>query len=119
MADGKQTDGVALQRPPEHWPKLVGALFDDLTKIIEGEIRLFSASLETTVTNALARSLRQLVSVVLGLYAAICLIGATILLLHNWFVWWKSLGIAGIAVLLGAVLTAAISRYIDGHREPN
>jgi hypothetical protein len=96
-------------RPSENWSTLLSKLLDDLVRIVRGEIRLAVASVTPAVNSVLVRILTLLTLAVVGLFGAVCLIAAGVLLLHKFLEWWAAFGAMGLGllfiVLLGFLFT--------------
>jgi hypothetical protein len=61
------------------------------------------AALEAQIATAVA----FLAIVAVIACGAICILGATILLLHQWFPWWEAFGMAGVAVCVAGFVSLA------------
>jgi hypothetical protein len=98
----------------EDWTVLFGRMIDDLSRIIEGEIKLFQAGLKPALSGAVDRAIAALVLVLSMMAGSICLLAAFIILLHQWLPWWQSFAIGGaVAIAIGLIaylLTASITR---------
>lgn len=98
----------------EDWTVLFGRMIDDLSRIIEGEIKLFQAGLKPALSGAVDRAIAALVLVLSMMAGSICLLAAFIILLHQWLPWWQSFAIGGAAAiaigLIAYLLTASITR---------
>jgi hypothetical protein len=96
-------------RPSENWSTLLSKLLDDLVRIVRGEIRLAVASVTPAINRILVRTIILLTLAVIGLFGAVCLIAAGVLLLHKYLEWWAAFGAMGLGllfiVLLGVLLT--------------
>ena len=92
----------------DDWPTLLGRMFDDLTRIIQMEMRLFEANLSNAATGFLDRALSQLVLVATVFAGGACLLAAFIDLLHRWFEWWQAFAIGGVTVLVAGVIVYRI-----------
>jgi len=78
------------------WSTLVGKAIDDVSRIIQSEIGLVETTLRAVVEEQTDYALANLATVALLICAAICMLGALILLLHQWLQWWLALAIAGV-----------------------
>lgn len=84
------------------WSHVLGRVFDDFSRLLQIEARLFEANLGRVLMGLVDRALGQLF--LFGAFAAasFCLLGALILGLHNFMPWWEAFAIAGgTALLLG------------------
>ncbi len=85
--------------PPDNWPTLLLKLFDDLIRIVRGEIRLAGASIAPAIDRVLVRTISRLMLAVIGLCGVVCLMAAAVLLLHQYFAWWAAFGLMGLGLL--------------------
>ncbi|HEY6417554.1 MAG TPA: phage holin family protein [Candidatus Binataceae bacterium] len=96
------------------WTVLFGRMVDDLSRIIEAEIKLFQAGLRPALSGAVDRAIAALVLVLSMAAGSVCLLTAFIILLHQWLPWWQAFAIGGgVAIAIGFIaylLTASITR---------
>ncbi len=106
-------DGVVAARAsatPE-WPALLGRMLEDLTHVLQLEIQLAENRISTSLGAIGDRILAGLVVLFAAASAAVCLIAALILLLHQWLEWWQSLAAGGRGVLtLGLIASTALAK---------
>jgi hypothetical protein len=92
------------------WPTLIERVMDDVSRIIRSEVHILQAgigaNLEAQVSNAVA----HLTLAALVIVGAICILCASILLLHQWLPWWQAFGIAGVVTLVVAFASNAAKR---------
>lgn len=94
------------------WSTLVGRAIDDVSRIIHSEIGLFETTLRAAVEGQTDYALANLATVAIMICGAVCMLGALILLLHQWLQWWQALAITG-----GAAFAAGIAiRATAGRR---
>ncbi|MGO9058268.1 MAG: phage holin family protein [Candidatus Binataceae bacterium] len=95
------------------WSTLVGRAIDDVSRIIQSEIGLFETTLSAAVEGQTDDALANLATVAVLICGAICMLGALILLLHQWLQWWLALAIAGgVAFAVGIAIHATAGRRV-------
>jgi hypothetical protein len=93
------------------WPTLIERAVDDVSRILRSEVHMLQTSIGTTLQAQISNTLAHLMIVALMITGAICILGAAILLLHQWLPWWQAFGIAGLAMLIiGIVSNSALTR---------
>ena len=95
-------DQVSATHPD--WATLTERALDDLSRIARSEIAMFQTSMAVTVEaqmNNVTARLATITAVVLG---AVCILCASILLLHQWLPLWQAFAIAGSAMILTGIL---------------
>jgi len=71
---------------------------------------MFQTSMEAALELQIAKTVAHLTIIAVMISSAICILCASILLLHQWLPWWQAFGIAGLATLVvGIVSNAAMS----------
>src|SRR5258708_38734547 len=98
--------GRDLQRPVDaDWSTLVARAVDDITRILQSEIRLLAASLKTVFDEEVERVLAFVATGALIAGGAICMLAALILFLHEFVMlpWWQSFGIVGLGFFALAI----------------
>jgi VIT1/CCC1 family predicted Fe2+/Mn2+ transporter len=102
-------DRVSATHPD--WATLTERALDDLSRIVRSEIAMFQTSMavavEAQMNNVTAR-LATIAAVVLG---AVCILCASILLLHQWLPLWQAFAIAGTALIVTGI-------FISGPKVP-
>ena len=93
------------------WSTLVGRAIDDVSRIIHSEIGLFETTLRAAVEGQTDYALANLATVAVMICGAVCMLGALILLLHQWLQWWQALAITG-----GAAFAAGIAIHATAGR---
>jgi hypothetical protein len=78
--------------------------------VLEREVQLFGARLEPTLERAVIRGLDHLILALVGLLGVVCLIAATVTLLHAKLAWWQAFGATGIILVLIAIVSMQWSR---------
>ena len=92
------------------WPTLIERAVDDVSRILRSEAHMFQTSMEAALELQIAKTVAHLTIIAVMISSAICILCASILLLHQWLPWWQAFGIAGLATLVvGIVSNAAMS----------
>lgn len=99
------------------WSSLAGRIFDDFSRLLQIEARLFESNLARVLMGLLDRALGQLF--LFGAFAAasFCLIGAMILGLHHFMPWWEAFAITGGVTLLMGLLGYLFLTRAASHQE--
>ena len=100
-SDGDQPD----------WTTLLARAIDDITRIMQSEIRLVTANMRTILAEQTDRVLGFIASGVLMMFGMMCILAATILFLHEFAMlpWWQSFGITGLALFVIAIAVQAFT----------
>jgi hypothetical protein len=98
------------------WSTLFGRALDDITHIVQSEARLLTAGMRTVLEAQLDRIFAFLAIGGLIAAGAVCLLGAAILLLHEYAMLplWQSFGIVGLSLFAIAILVGA---FVSCHPE--
>jgi hypothetical protein len=108
MADRSNSEVETAPAPDggasNEWPTLLARMVDDLSRIVETELRLFEANLVGLLSSTVDRAIAGMLMVAASVVGATCLLVALILLLHNWLEWWQAVGIVGLAMVLPALI---------------
>jgi hypothetical protein len=93
------------------WSTLVARAVDDISRILQSEIRLLSASLKTVLEEQIERVLAFMATGALLAGGAICMLAALILFLHEYVMlpWWQSFGIVGLGFFALAIAVGAFA----------
>jgi hypothetical protein len=93
------------------WSTLVGRAIDDITRIMQSEIRLVTANMRTLLVEQTDRVLAFIASGVLMMFGMICILAAVILFLHEYAMlpWWQSFGITGLGLFAIAIAVQAFA----------
>jgi Putative Actinobacterial Holin-X, holin superfamily III len=94
------------------WSTLVGRAIDDVSRILQSEIGLLETTLRAVAEEQTDYALANLAAVAVMICAAMCMLGAVILFLHQWLQWWLAFAIGG---LVGSAVGTAI-RTTAGRR---
>jgi len=93
------------------WSTLVARAVDDISRIIQSEIRLLTANLKTVLDEEVERVLAFVASGALMAGGAICLLAAVTLFLHEFVMlpWWQSFGAVGLGLFALAIAIGAFA----------
>jgi hypothetical protein len=95
------------------WSTLAGRVIDDVSRIIQSEIGLLETTLRGTLEEQTDYALANLATVAVMICAAICMLGALILFLHQWLQWCLAFAIAGlVASAVGTAIHATAGRRV-------
>jgi hypothetical protein len=92
------------------WPTLVERVVDDVARILRSEAQMFQTNLGAALELQINSTLTRLTIVALIIGGAICILFASILLLHEWLPWWQAFGIVGITIFLAGITMNAKMR---------
>ena len=93
------------------WSSLAGRAIEDVSRIIQSEIGLLETTLRAALEEQTDYALANLATVAVMICAAICMLGALILLVHQWLQWWLAFAIAGLAAAaVGIAIHATAGR---------
>lgn len=87
---------------PQDWATLAARFLEDLSKMMQAEIRLAELGLRSALQSEIDHLLATLAVAGLLWCAALCILAAVILLLHHWMEWWA-------AFALTALLSSAVA----------
>jgi hypothetical protein len=93
------------------WTTLVARALDDITRIMQSEIRLVTTSMRAILAEQTDRVLGFIASGVLMMFGVLCVLAAVILFLHEFAMlpWWQSFGITGLALFAVAIAVQAFT----------
>jgi len=114
MAENQLTPGddrIRTVARDDDWTSLFARAVDDLTRIVHSEFRLLVAGMKTVLDEEIDRVLAFLVTGVLMMVGALCMIAAIIMFLHEFLLlpWWQSFGITALAMFAIAVVIRAMA----------
>jgi hypothetical protein len=91
------------------WATLIARAVDDITRIVDSEFRLLSASMKTVLDEEIDRVLAFVATGVLMVGGVICVLAAVIGFLHEYAMlpWWQSFGICGLTLFALAIALGA------------
>lgn len=92
------------------WPTLVERVVDDVSRILRSELGILQTSIGATLETQISNTVAQLAIVAVIISGAICILCASILLLHQWLPWWQAFGIAGLATLIVGIVSNGVRR---------
>ena len=106
------TNGTPPASPD--WPTLIERTVDNAARVLRSEARMFQTSVETALELQISNTLAHLTIVAVMIAGAICILCASILLVHQWLPWWQAFGITGLATLvIGTLSNAAMKPAIE------
>jgi hypothetical protein len=111
----REINGAPAKYPD--WPTLVGRAVDDVSRILQSELHMFQAKVGAELQARIANTVASLTIAAMVISGTICLLCASILLLHQWLPWWEAFGIAGLAMLLVATARNVAMRNV-AHTAP-
>jgi hypothetical protein len=111
--DNHQEEARPVGSQPD-WSDLVARLVDSISRLIRVEINFLEGRVKRTVASTVSSAAIRIVAIVLlaitGWLGLICLLVSYVLLLHQWLLWWQSVGAAGVTVIvLGLAIFAILS----------
>ena len=106
--------------PESDWGTLAARTIDDLTRILQSEIRLFTASIRLAIEQ---ESDRVMVTIAAGAFAGsglLVLVASLVLFLREYagLAWWQSFGIVGAIMLAAAAILARTTFVLAPPRYP-
>jgi hypothetical protein len=117
MAEKLPAAGDAAPGAERDWSSLAGRAIEDVSRIIQSEIGLFETTMKVALEEQTDYALANLATVAVMICAAICMLGALILLLHQWVQWWLAFAAAGaVASAAGISIHATLGRRAAVHR---
>ncbi len=98
--DRKEPNGS----PPD-WGTLAARAVDDVSRVIQGELRLLEIRIRGTIEGQVENIFLSLAAVGVAIVGALCLVAALVGFLHQWMPYWQALGVVGISfVIIGIVM---------------
>lgn len=104
---------LPLDRTPpvySDWPTLIERAVNDVARILQSEAHLFRISVGAALEVQISKAVAQLTIIAVMVSGALCLLCASILLLHQWLPWWQAFGIPGLVLLIVGILSNAATR---------
>jgi hypothetical protein len=89
------------------WPTLIERAVDDVSRILRSEAHMLETSLGAALQLQIANTIGRLMIVAAMLSGAICILFASILLLHQWLPWWQAFGLVGLTMLVAGIIINA------------
>jgi uncharacterized membrane protein YcjF (UPF0283 family) len=113
MAEKLPLAGDAPPGTGGDWSTLAGRVIDDVSRIIQSEIGLLETTLRAALEEQTDYALANLATVAVMICAAVCMLGALILFLHQRLQWWLAFAIAGlVASAVGIGIHAVAGRRV-------
>jgi hypothetical protein len=92
------------------WPTLIERAVDDASRILRSEAHMFQTNIEAALELQISKTVAHLTIIAAMISGAICILCASILLLHQWLSWWQAFGIAGLVTLVVGIVSNAAMR---------
>jgi len=92
------------------WPTLIERMMDDVARILRSEVHLLQTSIGATLEAQVSNAVAHLTIAALIISGAVCILCASIFLLHQWLPWWQAFGITGVVTLVVAAASNAATR---------
>ncbi|MBF6570335.1 MAG: hypothetical protein IVW54_15810 [Candidatus Binataceae bacterium] len=102
-------------RGDAEWATLLGRMLEDVSRLIELELKLLEARLGRSMIAMTDRAIAGLILLYAGVIGGSCLLAALILLLHERMAWWQCSAIAGIITLVGGLAVYAFIKGSPAH----
>lgn len=96
------TDGASAAYPD--WPTLIDRAVGDVSRIIQSELHTLRANMGDDLEARISRAAASLAFAALMASGALCILCASVLLLHQWLPWWQAFGSAGLATLVAGIV---------------
>jgi Putative Actinobacterial Holin-X, holin superfamily III len=103
------TTDVGLTTYPD-WPTLIERVVDDVSRVLRSEAHMFQTNMRAALELQISKTVVLLTIVGVMVGGALCILCASILLLHQWLPWWQAFGLAGLATLLVGAVSGATLR---------
>jgi putative superfamily III holin-X len=97
-------------RVEAEWRALLGSMLEDVSHIVELELKLLEARLGRSMMAMTDRAIAGLILLYAAMICSSCLLAALILLLHEGIAWWQCFAIAGVVTMVGGLSVYAIMR---------
>lgn len=92
------------------WPTLIERAASDVARILVSEADLFRISVAAALEVQISKAVAQLTIIAVMISGVLCVLCASILLLHRWLPWWQAFGIAGLALLIVGIVSNAATK---------
>lgn len=96
------TDSAPSAHPD--WPTLIDRAVGDVSRIIQSELHTLQASVCDDLEARVGVMMVSLAFEALIVSGAICILCASVLLLHQWIPWWQALGGTGLVTLVAGIV---------------
>jgi hypothetical protein len=106
-----RNDRIRAEARDTDWGTLIARAVEDITRILQSEIRLLVAGMKTVLEEEIDRVVALVATGLLMAVGMICVFAAAILFLHEYAMlpWWQSFGIIGIALFAIAIAAGAFA----------
>ena len=99
------------------WATLTERALDDVSRIVRSEAHMLQTSIGAAMEARIDNVVVRLTTVIAMVCGAICILCASILLLHLWLPWWQSFGIMGVGILAAGIVSRAMMTPLGQMRE--
>ncbi|MDO8434039.1 MAG: phage holin family protein [Candidatus Binatus sp.] len=99
-----------LVESPADWGTLAARAVDDVSRVIQGEMRLLEARLRGAIEGQVENLFLTLAAVAVATIGAFCLLAALIGFLHQWMPYWQAMGIVGVAFVIVGIIMRLIGK---------
>jgi Putative Actinobacterial Holin-X, holin superfamily III len=96
---------------PADWGTLAARAVDDVSRVIQGEIRLVEVRLRGAIQGQVENIFLTLAAVAVAVLGALCLVAALIGFLHQWMPYWQATGIVGLSFVIVAIVMRIVGRH--------
>jgi len=99
------------------WATLTERALDDVSRIVRSEAHMLQTSIGAAMEARIDNVVVRLTTIIAMVCGAICILCASILLLHQWLPWWQSFGIIGVGILAAGIVSRAMMSPLAQVRE--
>jgi len=100
---------VAVESPAD-WGTLAARAVDDISRVIQGEMRLLEVRLRSAIDGQVENIFLTLAAVAVATIGALCLLVALIGFLHQWMPYWEATGIVGLTFVIGGIIMRMVGK---------
>jgi len=101
---------LTIKEPPdihEDWSALIARAADDVSRIVQSEIRLFETSFRSALEGHINYALAGLAMVAVIFCGTLCALAASILYAHQWMPLWQACALAAFIMFAAAAVIRA------------
>ena len=99
-----------IKSPPdihEDWSTLIARAADDITRIVQSEIRLLESGLRAALAAHISYAIVGFAMVAVVFCGILCALAASILFAHQWMPLWQACGLAALVMFVAAGIIRA------------
>lgn len=96
---------------PPDWATLAARFLEDLSKMMQAEIRLAELGLRSALQSQVDQLLAMLAVAGLLFCAVFCILAAVVLLLHHWMEWWAAFALTAVLASIIAISVRAATSH--------